>query len=87
MARPKKRRMVAFNPDINYFKPRGIPMRELSELRLTVDKLEAIRLADLLGMSHEAGGRFQLSTVLTGTQPSRGSAPGGRMSTRLRDPV
>jgi len=57
MARPKKRRMVAFNPDINYFKPRGIPMRDLSEVRLTVDELEAIRLADLLGMSHEAAGR------------------------------
>ena len=57
MARPKKRRMVAFNPDINYFKPRGIPMRDLSEVRLTVDEREAIRLADFLGMSHEEAGR------------------------------
>jgi len=57
MVRPKKHRMVAFNPDISYFKPRGIPMRDLSEVRLTVDEREAIRLADLLGMSHEEAGR------------------------------
>jgi predicted DNA-binding protein (UPF0251 family) len=49
--------MVAFNPDINYFKPRGIRMRDLSEVRLGVDEREAIRLADLLGMSHEEAGR------------------------------
>jgi predicted DNA-binding protein (UPF0251 family) len=49
--------MVAFNPDIDYFKPRGIPMRDLSEVQLTVDEREAIRLADLLGMSHEDAGR------------------------------
>ena len=49
--------MVAFNPDIDYFKPRGIPMRDLSEVRLTVDEREAIRLADLLGMSHVDAGR------------------------------
>lgn len=57
MARPKKHRMVAFNPEISYFKPRGIPMRDLSEVRLTVDEREAIRLADLVGMSHEEAGR------------------------------
>jgi len=57
MARPKKHRMVSFNPQIDYFKPRGIPMRDLSEVCLAVDEREAIRLADLIGMSHEDAGR------------------------------
>ena len=57
MVRPKKHRMVAFNPEISYFKPRGIPMRDLSEVRLTVDEREAIRLADFHGMSHEEAGQ------------------------------
>jgi uncharacterized protein len=57
MVRPKKHRMVAFNPEISYFKPRGIPMHDLSEVRLTVDEREAIRLADLHGMSHEEAGQ------------------------------
>ncbi len=57
MVRPQKDRMVAFNPEISYFKPRGIPMVDLDEVCLTVDQREAIRLSDLLGMSHEDAGR------------------------------
>jgi uncharacterized protein len=57
MVRPKKDRMVAFNPDVSYFKPRGIPMTRLEEVQLTVDEREAIRLADLAGLSHEASGK------------------------------
>ena len=57
MVRPQKDRFVKFDPDISYFKPRGIPMQNLDEVRLTVDEGEAIRLADLLGMSHEEAGR------------------------------
>jgi predicted DNA-binding protein (UPF0251 family) len=57
MVRPQKDRMVAFNPEISYFKPRGIPMIDLDEVCLTVDQREAIRLSDLLGMSHEVAGR------------------------------
>jgi predicted DNA-binding protein (UPF0251 family) len=57
MVRPQKNRRVAFNPEISYFKPRGIPMMQLEEVRLTVDEREAIRLSDLLGMSHEEAGR------------------------------
>ena len=57
MVRPQKNRLVAFNPEISYFKPRGIPMIDLEEVCLTVDQREAIRLSDLLGMSHEDAGR------------------------------
>lgn len=57
MVRPQKNRFVKFDPDISYFKPRGIPMHNLDEVRLTVDEGEAIRLADLLGLSHEEAGR------------------------------
>jgi len=57
MVRPQKNRKVAFNPEISYFKPRGIPMFDLEEVRLTVDQREALRLSDLVGMSHEDAGR------------------------------
>jgi len=57
MVRPQKNRFVKFDPAISYFKPRGIPMQNLAEVRLTVDEGEAIRLADLLGLSHEEAGR------------------------------
>lgn len=57
MVRPKKNRIVAFNPEISFFKPRGIPMSELEEIRLTVDERESVRLADLMGMSYEDAGK------------------------------
>jgi predicted DNA-binding protein (UPF0251 family) len=57
MVRPKKNRTVGFNPDVSYFKPRGIPLRHLEEVRLTVDELEAVRLSDGMGLSQEEAGR------------------------------
>ena len=55
--RPKKDRCVKFSPGVTYFKPRGIPLIRLEEVTLTVSGLEALRLADLLGMSHEQAGK------------------------------
>jgi predicted DNA-binding protein (UPF0251 family) len=67
MVRPKKHRFVKFDPNISYFKPRGIPMQNLKEVRLTIDEGEAIRLADLLGISHEkAGHRMGVSRATFG---------------------
>lgn len=65
--RPQKNRIVAFNPDVSYFKPRGIPMLDLEEVCLTVDEFESIRLSDLLGMSHEeAGSKMGVSRATFG---------------------
>ena len=47
MARPVKRRRIGCDPQANYFKPRGIPVADLDEVVLSMDELEAIRLADL----------------------------------------
>ena len=48
MPRPRRCRRIRCNPDTNYFKPRGIPLDALEEVNLTLDELEAIRLADLM---------------------------------------
>jgi len=53
MVRPRLCRRVRFNPDITYFKPRGIPLRELEEVILLVDEYEAVRLKDLEGLEQE----------------------------------
>lgn len=57
MSRPKKKRNIVCDPDVSYFKPRGVPLRDLEEVGLTVDEYEAIRLADLFGLSHEEAGK------------------------------
>jgi len=53
MPRPCRCRRIRCNPDTNYFKPRGIPLAMLEEVNLTLDELEAVRLADLEGLYQE----------------------------------
>ena len=53
MSRPCRCRRIRCNPDINYFKPRGIPADMLEEVNLALDELEAIRLADFEGLYQE----------------------------------
>jgi uncharacterized protein len=53
MSRPKKDRCVSCQPNSIYFKPRGIPLIDLVEVSLSLDELEAIRLADYEGLYHE----------------------------------
>jgi len=54
MPRPSKCRRVEQLPGYTYFKPAGVPMSELTEVVLSVEELEAIRMRDLTGIEHEA---------------------------------
>jgi predicted DNA-binding protein (UPF0251 family) len=53
MVRPKKVRVVDREPEVTYFKPSGIPMRDLEENAMTVDEMEALRLRDLEKLDQE----------------------------------
>jgi uncharacterized protein len=52
MGRPRKHRMIGCEINATYFKPQGIPMRELEEIALDMDEVEAIRLADIENLYH-----------------------------------
>ncbi|MGQ9588337.1 MAG: DUF134 domain-containing protein [Thermoplasmata archaeon] len=51
MPRPKRCRRVCCEPGYRFFKPQGIPLGSLERRDLGLDELEAIRLADMLGLS------------------------------------
>jgi predicted DNA-binding protein (UPF0251 family) len=51
--RPPKWRRVEFLPVVTYFKPAGVPLRQLDEVVLTVEELEALRLKDIEGLEQE----------------------------------
>jgi len=53
MPRPKKYRCIRCKPHATYFKPRGIPLIDLDEISITMDELEAMRLADYEELYHE----------------------------------
>ncbi len=50
MARPHCPRRIADLPGVVFFKPAGIPLRDLEERILPLDQFEALRLADVEGM-------------------------------------
>ena len=53
MPRPKNDRIVYEPPFYTEFKPVGVSSKSLEEVVLSLDEFEAVRLADLAGMSHE----------------------------------
>lgn len=53
MPRPRKQRVVNNRPEVNFFKPQGVPLRTLKQVVLTEEGLESVRLADSLNLSHE----------------------------------
>ncbi len=62
MPRPRICRRVGLEPDVTYFKPAGVPIRQLEEVILAVDEFEAIRLKDLEGLEQgEASKKMNIS--------------------------
>jgi len=62
MGRPRKCRWVEMEPGVTFFKPQGIPLRGLQQTVISVDELEAMRLADYLELTQEeVAKRMQVS--------------------------
>jgi len=47
MPRPRRCRWVRYRPEVDFFKPRGVPINALNTVTLNVEELEAIRLKDV----------------------------------------
>jgi predicted DNA-binding protein (UPF0251 family) len=62
MPRPKTCRRICCDIDSRFFKPRGIPLRDLKIVNLGIDELESLRLSDQLGLSQiEAAKKMNIS--------------------------
>jgi predicted DNA-binding protein (UPF0251 family)/predicted Fe-Mo cluster-binding NifX family protein len=55
MPRPSKCKSIAFIPGVTYFKPAGVPLRSLEEVRISLEEAEALRLKDVEGLEQEEG--------------------------------
>jgi len=51
MVRPRKTKFVNFDPEVKYFKPRGVPLSTLREVEINIEELEALRLSELENLS------------------------------------
>jgi predicted DNA-binding protein (UPF0251 family) len=62
MPRPRKRRFLSRAPQVAIYKPAGVPLDVLRRVRLLQEEMEALRLADLEGLTQEeAAGRMGIS--------------------------
>jgi len=50
-------------PEVTYFKPAGIPLRALEEVRLSIEEVEAIRLKDMEGFEQESSIKHTLAGI------------------------
>jgi uncharacterized protein len=67
MPRPKIDRCTRFEPNVYYFKPRGIPLRQLEEVVLMQDELEALKLHDVDGLDQtQAAAKMNISQPTLG---------------------
>lgn len=57
MPRPCCKKNIASSTQQSVFKPAGVPHQTLEEVVLSLDELEALRLADLEGLYHDAAAR------------------------------
>jgi len=65
--RPQKPRWIGFDPPNIMFIPRAVPFPVGAQTLLTVDELEALRLADVKGMSQEgAAAKMNVSRATFG---------------------
>ena len=53
MPRPRLNRHIRFKPNITYFKPIGVPMRQLEVIHLTAEEVEAIRLKNIKNLDQD----------------------------------
>ncbi len=62
MPRPRSCRRISFEPNTTYFKPAGIPKRQLEQVTLTLEEFESVRLNDLEEMDQkEAAEKMNVS--------------------------
>jgi predicted DNA-binding protein (UPF0251 family) len=54
MGRQPMRRRVDSLPQVTYFKPAGVPLIHLQEVRLSIEEAESIRLKDIEGLEQDA---------------------------------
>lgn len=51
------RRRICFDPEVTFYKPQGVPLRDLKVVELELDEVEALRLKNVEGLNQDEGAR------------------------------
>ena len=58
MVRPRKMRRIGFCPEVTYFKPRAVALKDLEEVTLEFDELETLRLVNQEKLSQDEAAKI-----------------------------
>jgi len=62
MSRPKLKRRICSEPNVTYYKPRGVPLRKLKSMEITLEEWEALRLKNVKNLNQiEAAKKMRTS--------------------------
>jgi len=65
MPRPRLQRRLCIQPQITYYKPRGVPLRRLQHISLTREEFEAVWLVDDKGYDQVHAARHMRTSQST----------------------
>jgi len=65
MPRPRLHRKINFQPNVTYFKPQGVPMRNLNVINITNEEIEALRLKNIEGLDQESAAKIMNTSQST----------------------
>ena len=65
MARPKLCRKIVFDPKVTYFKPQGVPLRDLQIMELTGEEVEAFRLRHIKNFEQQTAAKKMCTSQST----------------------
>ncbi len=65
MPRPRLCRRIEFNPSVTFFKPQGIPLRDLELVELTHEEVESYRLRHLDELDQQAAAKKMNTSTST----------------------
>jgi uncharacterized protein len=65
MPRPRRMRRLADNPNVTFYKPRGVPLRDLKIAEITHEEWEALRLKHLEGLDQTDSARAMKTSQST----------------------
>lgn len=55
MPRPKESRRISCQPNVFFYKPQGIPVKNLEQVKISLDEWEALRLFNKEGLNQTEG--------------------------------
>ena len=57
MPRPRMCRRIRFNPKVLFYKPQGVPLRDLTIVELSFEEIEALRLKNVENLDQIAAAK------------------------------